>query len=122
MSREIADQLCDHIDLLRKQHKAGLTPSFGQIDDLFELSDQLRAAARASATPAALVCSVRGCLQDAGALVAGKPYCRVHGRQVGEVLSSLQELMPDVYASVGRVEWPTTRPSLAVVNGPDPRD
>lgn len=107
----LIEQLCDHIDLLRKQHRAAINPSFGQIDELFELCDQVRAAVRAGVTvgepvPPVTRCHVRACPHAAPMLVEGKPYCLRHGQDVRVLLGSLQDLMPDVYANLTRVDWP----------------
>lgn len=34
--------LLDVIEQLRKQHKAGISPTFGQVDELFALADSVR--------------------------------------------------------------------------------
>lgn len=49
MVREV-EQLLDTIDRLRAQHRAGIQPPFGELDDMFESAAACRAAVAAVAT------------------------------------------------------------------------
>jgi hypothetical protein len=46
--------LLDLVDALKRQHRAGIAPSFGQVDELFDLAASVRAEAQAlpSGSPA----------------------------------------------------------------------
>lgn len=107
----VAVQLCDLIDQLRKQHRAGITPTFGQVEDLFDLGDRLRVEVRLEAArdekPAARGCSVRGCEGSATTQLAQHPYCVRHARVIGETLTRVQQLLHEASVTVGRVQWPT---------------
>lgn len=118
----MATQLCDHVALLKKQHKSGVTPTFGQVDDLFDMADRLQHALDTGGAleDPALTCTVRGCPALALAMTNGHPYCESHAREVSHLLTSLNKLLPDLHASLSRVSWPTT--GTGRVTGPDPRD
>ncbi|MGE3519245.1 MAG: hypothetical protein AB7J63_09865 [Vicinamibacterales bacterium] len=112
---DLIEQLCDHIDLLRKQHRAAINPSFGQVDELFELGDQVRASVRARAVVSEPLtpltpCSVPACPYEAPMLVQEKSYCLRHGQEARTLLAAMQVLMPEVYAQVSRVDWPAAPP------------
>lgn len=120
---DLAEQLCEHIALLKRQHKSGTTPSFGQVDDLFDLGDRLFTAIQASPRITErelrpVACSVRGCFASGNTLTHGLPFCSAHARVVIETMKSLQGLMPELHAHISRVAWPTAPHSAA----PDPRD
>jgi hypothetical protein len=116
--------LCDLVDLLRKQHRAGITPSFGQVDELFELSDRLRLEASVDPVDVRRRCSVPGCdtpVMDV-AIVAGsgKPYCAPHASALRLALATADRLMPGVVdVRMVRTDWPI---AANRVTGIDPRD
>ena len=119
----VALQLCDLIDVLRKQHRAGITPTFGQVEDLFDLADHLRVQARLEAPAPERVavrgCSVRGCDGAVSAELSEHPYCGRHARVMRETLGRVQQLLHEAAVTVGRVQWPVSTVGVADI---DPRD
>lgn len=110
MSRttSIAELLCRHIRTLKAQHKAGITPHFGQLDDLFDLGEQLEesvlllpvAACQPKATQP-IPCSAPGCVTRlVNMRVNGRCYCRAHGIQMEAALNALGRLAPTLHAAV----------------------
>ncbi len=103
----LATALVALIAQLKHQHKAGITPSYGQVDDLFDLGDRLHVALQAGAPLAAAPsCTHAGCDHHAFVEIAGMPYCAPHAADARDLLESLQTVMPAVFERVTRVEWP----------------
>lgn len=133
----VTEQLCDLIDLLRKQHRAGITPSFGQVDELFELSDRLRIQGFIERHDPRRRCCVADCatpdfrveLFDAN----GLPYCGLHLASLRASIAQVDRLWPNGGPTAAvRTSWPV-RPPVGgtnlragvgpdTVSGPDPRD
>lgn len=114
----VATMLCDLIDMLRKQHRGGITPSFGQIEDLFEFSDRLRATVAASAMPAEearpSACGICGRPDQLSAtVILGKRLCREHQRSLTELVRYLATAVPGALPQQSRVDWPSGEPELA---------
>lgn len=106
-AESIATELVALIAQLKQQHKSGFTPTFGQIDDLFDYGERLGVALQAGSefTPAP-VCTHRGCGNHAFLKIGGMPYCPRHAPDARELLQSLQAVMPAVFDRLTRVDWP----------------
>lgn len=115
----LAAELVSLIGHLKQQHKAGITPSYGQVDDLFDLGERLGVALQAGIT-VGNDCTVPGCQYAAGEEVSGLLYCHAHAQEARQMLDALRTLMPNVFARVSRVEWPTApaAPPNSIVRKP----
>lgn len=90
-----ARSLVQLIARLKTQHRAGITPTFGQLGDLFDLSERLSgqldgliAAVTMATRP--LCAAVEGCGEPGEhELVPGRVYCAAHARQVRAVLGGI---------------------------------
>lgn len=96
-------QLCDLIGAIERQHRAGITPTFGQVEELFEMARELRGGPMMGAdqppvrwpsgkTP----CDAPGCGADAVTDIYGTPFCRLHGDVVSRLVRVLQGYFPSL--------------------------
>jgi hypothetical protein len=112
----VANMLCDLVDLLRKQHRAGITPSFGQVEELFELSDRLRAnvAASEQSTEQAFqpTCAICQRADQLGDVIFGVRYCREHQRALAEVARYVSRAVPGAMPQQARTDWPAGESQL----------
>lgn len=117
---ESARLLCGQIKQLKCVHRAGLTPSFGQVEELFDRADDLeRLLGSAPAERTARACTRPTCAQDATTMVGTLPYCQRCGEAARALLKNLESF--GVSAPVS-VFWPAGASGDARVTGPDPRD
>lgn len=106
-AESIATDLVALIAQLKQQHKAGITPSYGQVDGLFELGERLGVSLQAGSLIASQPdCTVVLCVVPAVADVAGRPFCAPHAVEARSLLEQMRTLMPAVFERVTRVEWP----------------
>lgn len=83
-------RLVRHIAALKQLHKAGLTPSFGDVDQLFELGDELgRALMELPAVAPAQRCSRGRCTNHAEELIGNLLYCPTCAATVRRLLRDL---------------------------------
>lgn len=105
MSVETAHLLCDHVRLLERQHRAGITPSYGQVEDLFDLARRLDTSLDAGAplvgAPTAR-CARPGCGEVATVPIGPFAYCAPCAVQFRMLLQQLQAFGLDA-----RTTWPT---------------
>jgi len=89
--RAAAQHLCAHVRLLKSVHKAGLTPSFGQVEDLFDLADGLEQVIDSLGVDQAVrSCTRPECAAAATSVVAGRPYCDPCGAAVRKLLKQVE--------------------------------
>jgi len=115
-----ARQLVAHIKALKGLHRASLTPTFGQVETMFDLTDDLERLldAGVAVERAARPCTRPRCGLDATTMVGSYPYCAGCGDQARALLRSLEAF--GVAAPSGTVpSWPA---GGGRVIGPDPRD
>lgn len=108
---DVRQLLVTHIRQLRQQHKAGITPTYGQIDDLFDLGERLEGEIRT--TEPTMPCALpAGCTTPATERVGTATYCARHA----QALRALTQLVVEDADSIaiarlcdmerGRAPWP----------------
>lgn len=117
----IARQLCAHVAALKQQHRAGITPSYGQVEDLFDFGERLsQVLDSGEATPPPLPrCSNESCAAPATTTIAGQAYCGTCAHAVRQLLRDLEGFKLHTV----RMDWPRHAGTVdGRVSGPDPRD
>lgn len=110
---EVGLLLVRTIRTIRGQHKAGIPPSFGQIDDLFDLGERLSTELQiADPESARVACSIGDCKRVAETRLVGQPYCRRCADALDaatmQIHSDAPQLARERVAAMvaGRVPWP----------------
>jgi hypothetical protein len=107
--QDVGHQLVGTIRRLKAQHASGITPSFGQVEALFDLGEQLDTAIRLSEP--SLPCAT-GCGRPAARKVETRPYCARCAQALDVVTAQIAQDAPElarqrVDAMVQRREpWP----------------
>jgi len=115
---DTARQLCAHIKALKAVHRAGLTPSFGQVEELFDRAADLdQLLGPASVAHQVRVCTRPSCGCAATTMVGASPLCQACGDVARTLLRNLESL--GVAAPVS-VRWPSA--DLGGFSILDPRD
>lgn len=110
---DVRQLLVNHIRTLRQQHKAGINPTYGQIDDLFDYAERLEVEIRLSVPT--MPCSLPGgCASPATERVGAAHYCGKHGQALRTVTRLVEEDAPNIALARladmerGRAPWPET--------------
>lgn len=110
--QEVGHQLVGNLRRLKQQHSAGITPTFGQVEELFDLGEQLDVAIRLSEP--ALPCSIDTCRRAAATKVHSRPYCERCARALQAVTTQVAQDAPEIARARleamvrGRAPWPAS--------------
>jgi hypothetical protein len=108
--QNVGHQTVAAIGRLKGMHRAGLTPTYGQIEELFELGDQLDVALKL-ANPA-LPCSIGSCGRPAAKYLHDRPFCARCARALEAVTTQVKTDAPEIARARieamvrGRAPWP----------------
>ncbi|HZR25490.1 MAG TPA: hypothetical protein VFA59_17980 [Vicinamibacterales bacterium] len=107
---EIATQLVAVIDRLQSQDRAGITPTQGQVFELFDLKNDLKHALLVHEPP--VPCSIPSCGRPATVTVHEQRYCARCGRAMSLVTTQVTGEAPEIarnriqHMLMGRAPWP----------------
>lgn len=90
-AREAGARLVRHIAGLKQLHKAGLTPFFGDVDELFDLAAALDyALGDLPSLPTTPRCARGPCTEDAVEAIGEQVYCRSCAASVRRLLRDIE--------------------------------
>lgn len=109
---DVRQLLVAHIRTLRSQHKAGINPTYGQVEDLFDYAERLDMEIRLSEPT--MPCSLPGgCSAPATERIGKAAYCGKHAQALRAVTALVQSDAENIaLARVadmerGRAAWPS---------------
>lgn len=70
---DLARAVADHIELLKRQIRSDVTPTLGQVEELFDLGERI--AVELMLNEPTLPCSIAQCSRPAVAHIGSRPYC-----------------------------------------------
>lgn len=107
---ELARAIVDHVDLMKRQIRHDVTPTLGEVEELFDLAERM--GMELALNEPSLPCSIPTCARPSAAYIGARPYCVRCAKALRAVTMQVQSDAPEIARqrleamAQGKTPWP----------------